>query len=31
MAPLQGMIYTGLVLLFLYLRPAGLLGKRARQ
>ena len=31
MAPLQGMIYTGLVLLFLYLRPAGLLGKRVRQ
>jgi branched-chain amino acid transport system permease protein len=31
MAPLQGMLYTGLVLLFLYLRPAGLLGRRARQ
>ena len=30
MAPLQGMLYTGLVLLFLYLRPSGLLGKRAR-
>lgn len=31
MAPLQGMIYTGLVLLFLYLRPSGLLGRKARQ
>jgi branched-chain amino acid transport system permease protein len=31
MAPLQGMLYTGLVLLFLYVRPAGLLGRRARQ
>lgn len=28
MAPLQGMLYTGLVLLFLFLRPAGLVGKR---
>lgn len=31
MAPLQGMLYTGLVLLFLYVRPAGLVGRRARQ
>lgn len=31
MAPLQGMLYTGLVLLFLYLRPSGLLGKRVRR
>jgi branched-chain amino acid transport system permease protein len=31
MAPLQGMLYTGLVLLFLFLRPAGLVGKRARR
>ena len=31
MAPLQGMLYTGLVLLFLYLRPSGLLGRRARR
>src|SRR6185436_9856950 len=31
MAPLQGMLYTGLVLLFLYLRPSGLLGKQVRQ
>jgi branched-chain amino acid transport system permease protein len=31
MAPLQGMLYTGLVLVFLFLRPAGLVGKRMRQ
>lgn len=31
MAPLQGMLYTGLVLLFLYVRPAGLVGRRSRQ
>lgn len=31
MAPLQGMIYTGLVLAFLFVRPSGLLAKRARQ
>jgi len=31
MAPLQGMLYTGLVLLFLYLRPAGLVGRSARR
>lgn len=31
MAPLQGMLYTGLVLLFLYVRPAGLVGRKARQ
>ena len=30
MAPLQGMLYTGLVLVFLFLRPAGLFGKRVR-
>jgi branched-chain amino acid transport system permease protein len=30
MAPLQGMLYTGLVLVFLYGRPSGLVGKRAR-
>ena len=30
MAPLQGMLYTGLVILFLFLRPAGLVGKRSR-
>ncbi len=30
MAPLQGMLYTGLVLLFLYVRPAGLMAKRVR-
>jgi len=27
MAPLQGMLYTGLVLLFLYVRPAGLVSR----
>lgn len=31
MAPLQGMLYTGLVLVFLFVRPAGLIAKRARQ
>jgi branched-chain amino acid transport system permease protein len=31
MAPLLGMLYTGLVLLFLYVRPAGLVGGRAGQ
>lgn len=31
MAPLQGMLYTGLVLVFLFARPAGLVGKKARQ
>ena len=31
MAPLQGMLYTGLVLLFLFVRPAGLVGTRVRQ
>lgn len=31
MAPLQGMLYTGLVLVFLFVRPAGLAGKRVRQ
>jgi len=31
MAPLQGMIYTGLVLLFLYVRPGGLVTRRVRQ
>ena len=30
MAPLQGMLYTGLVVLFLFVRPAGLVGKRTR-
>ncbi len=30
MAPLQGMLYTGLVLLFLYVRPSGLVAKRVR-
>jgi branched-chain amino acid transport system permease protein len=31
MAPLQGMLYTGLVLAFLFLRPAGLVGRRVRS
>jgi branched-chain amino acid transport system permease protein len=31
MAPLQGMLYTGLVLVFLFVRPAGLVGKKVRQ
>jgi branched-chain amino acid transport system permease protein len=31
MAPVQGMLYTGLVLLFLFLRPAGLVGKKVRR
>jgi branched-chain amino acid transport system permease protein len=31
MAPVQGMLYTGLVLLFLFLRPAGLVGRKVRQ
>jgi branched-chain amino acid transport system permease protein len=31
MAPLQGMLYTGLVLLFLFLKPSGLMGKKARE
>jgi branched-chain amino acid transport system permease protein len=31
MAPLQGMLYTGLVLMFLFLRPAGLVGKTVRR
>ena len=31
MAPLQGMLYTGLVLVFLFTRPTGLFGKRVRQ
>jgi len=31
MAPLQGMLYTGLVVIFLFMRPAGLVGKRIRQ
>jgi branched-chain amino acid transport system permease protein len=31
MAPLQGMLYTGLVLLFVFLRPAGLMARRARR
>jgi branched-chain amino acid transport system permease protein len=31
MAPLQGMLYTGLVLVFLFLRPAGLVGRRLRS
>jgi branched-chain amino acid transport system permease protein len=31
MAPLQGMLYTGLVLLFLFVRPVGLMAKKARQ
>jgi branched-chain amino acid transport system permease protein len=30
MAPLQGMLYTGLVVLFLFLRPAGLLSKKIK-
>ena len=30
MAPLQGMLYTGLVILFLFVRPAGLVGRRSR-
>ena len=31
MAPLQGMLYTSLVLVFLFTRPAGLFGKPVRQ
>ncbi len=31
MAPIQGMLYTGLVLVFLFVRPAGLVGKKVRQ
>jgi len=31
MAPLQGMLYTGLVILFLFVRPAGLVGTRSRS
>ena len=31
MAPLQGMLYTGLVIVFLFLRPSGLVGRRVRQ
>jgi len=31
MAPVQGMLYTGLVLVFLFLRPAGLVGRKLRQ
>jgi branched-chain amino acid transport system permease protein len=31
MAPIQGMLYTGLVLLFLFLRPAGLVGRTVRR
>ncbi|HUN69966.1 MAG TPA: branched-chain amino acid ABC transporter permease, partial [Burkholderiales bacterium] len=31
MAPVQGMLYTGLVLVFLFVRPAGLVGRRLRQ
>lgn len=31
MAPVQGMLYTGLVLAFLFLRPAGLVGKSVRR
>jgi branched-chain amino acid transport system permease protein len=31
MAPVQGMLYTGLVLVFLFVRPAGLVGKAVRR
>jgi branched-chain amino acid transport system permease protein len=31
MAPLQGMLYTGLVVIFLFVRPAGLLGRKVRE
>ena len=31
MAPVQGMLYTVLVLVLLFLRPAGLVGKKLRQ
>lgn len=31
MAPLQGLIYSSLVLVFLFLRPQGLVGGRARE
>jgi len=31
MAPLQGMLYTGLVLVFLFARPAGLVGRTVRR
>ena len=30
MAPMQGIIFTGLVLVFLFLRPAGLIGASGR-
>ena len=30
MAPLQGIIFTVLVLMFLYLRPSGILGGKGR-
>jgi branched-chain amino acid transport system permease protein len=30
MAPVQGMLYTGLVLVFLFVRPAGLVGRKVR-
>lgn len=31
MAPLQGMLYTGLVLVFLFARPGGLVARQVRQ
>ena len=31
MGPLQGMLYTGLVLVFLYVRPSGLVAKRIER
>jgi branched-chain amino acid transport system permease protein len=31
MAPLQGMLYTGLVLVFIFARPAGLVGRKASE
>lgn len=31
MAPLQGMLYTGLVILFLFVRPSGLMARKSRS
>ena len=31
MAPLQGMLYTGLVLIFIFIRPSGLMARKARE
>ena len=31
MAPLQGMLYTGLVLVFIFLKPSGLMARKVRE